>query len=190
MQEKSISSWKCSDSISWTLYMHLPQTKSVTNIRHTCDLREVLSKSGRHAISDTLALREVHVQCLPVITALQATYRFSGVLPLVPLYLGIIKCIDGYYRKRLVQNAVFKLNSMPPNTLAVDVKNACDWISGSWNSVKISTIQNCWKIASFFEGKGDEKMNVDITEIAKKEEECVAYESSSNQSSHLTLKDS
>ncbi|GBM19272.1 hypothetical protein AVEN_259859-1 [Araneus ventricosus] len=114
MQEKSISSWKCSDSISWTLYMHLPQTKSVTNIRHTCDLREVLSKSGRHAISDTLALREVHVQCLPVITALQATYRFSGVLPLVvcPTQIGRLqRALENWYRifflqkgRKMVQN--------------------------------------------------------------------------------------
>ncbi|GBN54934.1 hypothetical protein AVEN_227631-1 [Araneus ventricosus] len=78
MQEKSISSWKCRDSISWTLYMHLPQTKFDTSPISG----EVLSKSVRQSINNTLALREVHVRCSTVVTALQAAYCFSGIFTL------------------------------------------------------------------------------------------------------------
>ncbi|GBL53215.1 hypothetical protein AVEN_191897-1 [Araneus ventricosus] len=38
-QEKCVSSFKCSDSISWILNMYLPQTKSAANVRHIYDLR-------------------------------------------------------------------------------------------------------------------------------------------------------
>ncbi|GBM15310.1 hypothetical protein AVEN_210939-1 [Araneus ventricosus] len=101
----------------------------------------------------------------------------------------ILKCVKGYYRRNEIQNAIFKLDSKLPNPVAVDVKNACDRISGSWNSVKTSTIRNCRKKASFFERKSDEKTNVDNTEIAEGKECAVnlatavnAYQSSSNQS--------
>lgn len=105
---------------------------------------------------------------------------------LQPLDLGIIKCFKGYYRRRLIDNVIFKLDNKLPNPFVIDVKNACDWISGSWNCVKASTIQNCWKKASFFEKRSDENTNVDVNEIAE-EEECVgslvtavsAYQSSS-----------
>ncbi|XP_071043603.1 tigger transposable element-derived protein 6-like [Parasteatoda tepidariorum] len=93
---------------------------------------------------------------------------------LQPLDLGIIKCFKGYYRKRLVQNVVYNLDNKLPNPYAVDVKNACDWISGGWNSLTQSTIQNCWKKASFFEDKSNGDAETELTEITDEEEKCVA----------------
>lgn len=112
---------------------------------------------------------------------------------LQPLDLGIIKCFKGYYRKRLLQNVVYNLEAKLLNPFAVDVKNACDWVSGSWNSVTASTIQNCWKKASFFEENNDDH---DVMEISD-EEECVcnlatavsAFQSSSNLSFPLNAED-
>lgn len=89
---------------------------------------------------------------------------------LQPLDLGIIKCFKGYYRKRIVQNVVFNLDNKVENPFAVDVKNACDWIASSWKSVKQSTIRNCWKKASFFEG--NDTGIVEAAEVVDEEEEC------------------
>ena len=62
--------------------------------------------------------------------------------------------------------------------------------------MKASTIQNCWKKASFFEENYVENLNVDVTEIAE-EEECVSslslsvsdYQKSSNLSFSLNAED-
>nr|XP_042907855.1 tigger transposable element-derived protein 6-like [Parasteatoda tepidariorum] len=94
---------------------------------------------------------------------------------LLPLDLGIIKCFKGYYRTtRLIQNVVYNLDNKLPNPYAVDVKNACDWISGGWNSLAQSTIQNCWKKASFFEEKNNGNAETELTEITDEEEKCLA----------------
>ncbi|GBM88492.1 hypothetical protein AVEN_269366-1 [Araneus ventricosus] len=83
MLEKSVISWKCSGSISWTSYMYLPETKSIANVQHNCDLRRKCSaKVSESAITNIHDLREVHVQCLTVITTLQAVHRFCGILAL------------------------------------------------------------------------------------------------------------
>ncbi|GBM06682.1 hypothetical protein AVEN_190896-1 [Araneus ventricosus] len=96
MQDKLISSWKRSDSISWTLYMTADQERCYST--HLRFEGKVLSKSVRQAISNTLALREVHVQCITVITALQAAYRFSNLLPLVICPTQLQQALVNWYR--------------------------------------------------------------------------------------------
>ena len=62
--------------------------------------------------------------------------------------MGIIKCFKGYYRKRLVESILVNIeNKVEDSFKAVNVKEACDNIAGSWWEVTEKTIRNCWKKA-------------------------------------------
>ncbi|GBN37873.1 Tigger transposable element-derived protein 6 [Araneus ventricosus] len=52
---------------------------------------------------------------------------------LQPLDMGIIKCFKGYYRRRLVDSILINIeNKVEEPFKAVNVKEACDNIAGSW----------------------------------------------------------
>ncbi|XP_054712920.1 tigger transposable element-derived protein 6-like [Uloborus diversus] len=62
--------------------------------------------------------------------------------------MGIIKCFKGYYRKRLVELILLGIeNKVEDPFKAVNVKDACDFIAGSWWTVTGKTILNCGKKA-------------------------------------------
>lgn len=66
---------------------------------------------------------------------------------LQPLDMGIIKCFKCYYRRRLVEKILILYDT---NTnLTINIKEACDEISGSWKEVTSQTIKNCSKKAGF-----------------------------------------
>ncbi|XP_054713719.1 tigger transposable element-derived protein 6-like [Uloborus diversus] len=77
--------------------------------------------------------------------------------------MGIIKCFKGYYRKRLVESILLGIeNKVEGPFKAVNVKDACDFIAGSWWAVTEKTILNCWKKAGL--GVLEDKMLSDCDE--------------------------
>lgn len=68
---------------------------------------------------------------------------------LQPLDMGIIRCFKAYYRRRLVEKVLFNIEYGASCVGKVDVKDACDEISNSWNEVTAKTISNCWRKAGF-----------------------------------------
>ncbi|XP_054713755.1 tigger transposable element-derived protein 6-like [Uloborus diversus] len=77
--------------------------------------------------------------------------------------MGIIKCFKGYYRKRLVESILLGIENIVEDPFkAVNVKDACDFIAGSWWAVTEKTILNCWKKAGL--GVVEDKMLSDCDE--------------------------
>lgn len=82
-----------------------------------------------------------HLTTAHFITILRACLLSTKLqVDLVAVNLGI-KRFKGYYQKRLIQIAVYSLDNKLPNPYIVMQKMRA-WISRSWNSMKVSLIQN------------------------------------------------
>lgn len=66
---------------------------------------------------------------------------------LQPLDQGIIRSLKAHYRKRIVAQSVFNMDS--GRETVITVKSAIDMIYGSWNSVDPVVIKNCFRKARF-----------------------------------------
>ncbi len=65
--------------------------------------------------------------------------------------LGIIKCLKGYYRKRLVVLILVYIDNKVEDTFKViNVTEACDNIAESWWEVREKTFGNSWKKAEMY----------------------------------------
>lgn len=67
---------------------------------------------------------------------------------LQPLDQGIIRCVKAEFRKRLVQRLLINIRLKLPTE--VNIRQAAEMLTGSWWSVKASTISNCWRRAGLF----------------------------------------
>lgn len=67
---------------------------------------------------------------------------------LQPLDQGIIRCVKAEFRKRLVQRLLINIRLKLPTE--VNICQAAEMLTGSWWSVKASTISNCWRRAGLF----------------------------------------
>lgn len=97
---------------------------------------------------------------------------------LQPLDMGIIKCFKGYYRKRLVDSILVNFeNKVEDPFKAVNVKEACDNIAGSWWEVTEKTIRNCWKKAGLcvMEDKKSDNDENSIDNDLSDDQECVLH---------------
>jgi hypothetical protein len=101
---------------------------------------------------DTSFLRNVKV----------VRYPANCTSTLQPLDLGIIHSLKAYYRKRLVQTYICRMESGKEVKKKINVFEAMHYIIAAWRQVSQQTIQNCFRKAGHkYQSDGNEMANGD-----------------------------
>lgn len=62
-----------------------------------------------------------------------------------PMDAGIISCFKSKYRAKHWKNAIYHIdNDLPGDAYKVDLLQAMNWVTDSWNAVRVDTIKNCY----------------------------------------------
>jgi hypothetical protein len=91
---------------------------------------------------------------------------------LQPLDLGIIHSFKGYYRKRLVQASICRMESRKEVKKKINVFKAMNYIMAAWQQITQQTIQNCLRRAgSKYQSNVNEMATDDDNDFGQSREE-------------------
>src|SRR5215510_10649556 len=81
---------------------------------------------------------------------------------LQPRDLGIIHSLKAYYRKRLVQTSIFRIESRKEGKKKINAFEAMHYIMAAWQQINQQTIQDCFRKAGYkYQSDGNEMANDD-----------------------------